>query len=127
MHEFMHVVGSELRPGLPEHALNARRARGARVLDGAVSIAAARDDKSGQHFGDEILRGQDSAEQIGMIIHPASLSVVCGNSTVADGGEVTSLPAERPALCTTCDHRLDDASIRACSVQSCPHAQKEAA
>ena len=32
-----------------------------------------------------------------------------------------------PALCTTCDHRLDDTAIRACSVRDCPHAQKEAA
>jgi len=32
-----------------------------------------------------------------------------------------------PALCTTCDHRLDDNSIRACSVLGCPHAQREAA
>jgi hypothetical protein len=33
----------------------------------------------------------------------------------------------RPALCTTCDHRLNDAAIRACSVRDCPHAQQEAA
>lgn len=32
-----------------------------------------------------------------------------------------------PALCTTCDHRLDDAAIRACAVRNCPHAQREAA
>lgn len=32
-----------------------------------------------------------------------------------------------PALCTTCDHRLTDTAIRACSVRDCPHAQQEAA
>ncbi|QUT07953.1 hypothetical protein KFK14_11495 [Sphingobium phenoxybenzoativorans] len=32
-----------------------------------------------------------------------------------------------PALCTTCDHRLDDTAIRACSIRECPHAQREAA
>lgn len=32
-----------------------------------------------------------------------------------------------PALCTTCDVRLDDMSIRACSVRDCPNAQKDAA
>lgn len=52
-----------------------------------------------------------------------------GSPTVATGGEAASLPAAsaEPALCTTCDHRLDDASIRACSVRDCPHAQREAA
>ncbi len=35
--------------------------------------------------------------------------------------------ASAPALCTTCDHRLDDAAIRACPVRDCPHAQREAA
>ncbi|WP_452654171.1 hypothetical protein [Sphingomonas bisphenolicum] len=33
----------------------------------------------------------------------------------------------RPALCTTCDHRLTDTAIRACPVRGCPHAQREAA
>lgn len=33
----------------------------------------------------------------------------------------------RPALCTTCDHRIDDPAIRACSVRDCPHVQREAA
>lgn len=32
-----------------------------------------------------------------------------------------------PALCTECDHRLDDPAIRACSVRDCPHVQREAA
>lgn len=32
-----------------------------------------------------------------------------------------------PAICTTCDHRLDDVAIRACSVRDCPNAQQEAA
>lgn len=61
------------------------------------------------------------------IIHSNSLSVVSAHSTVAAGGEVASLPTESPALCTTCDIRLDDTSIRACSVRDCPHAQQEAA
>lgn len=47
--------------------------------------------------------------------------------TVADAGGVASLSGESPALCTTCDHRLDDTAIRACSVRDCPHAQQEAA
>ena len=34
---------------------------------------------------------------------------------------------ESPALCSTCDARLDETSIRACSVRDCPHAQQEAA
>ena len=56
------------------------------------------------------------------------LSVVSAHSTVATGGEAASLPAaSAPALCTTCDHRLDDTAIRACSVRDCPHAQREAA
>ncbi|WP_069066453.1 helix-turn-helix domain-containing protein [Sphingobium sp. RAC03] len=33
----------------------------------------------------------------------------------------------RPALCSTCDARLDETSIRSCSVRECPHAQKAAA
>lgn len=45
--------------------------------------------------------------------------------------ERTTLAVEallaRPAVCTTCDHRLDDAAIRACAERDCPHAQKEAA
>lgn len=32
-----------------------------------------------------------------------------------------------PALCTHCDARLDDISIRACSVMDCPNAQRDAA
>lgn len=32
-----------------------------------------------------------------------------------------------PALCTTCDHRLDDPTIRACNVRECPNVQREAA
>lgn len=32
-----------------------------------------------------------------------------------------------PAICTVCDHRLEDATIRACSVRECPNAQKDAA
>ncbi|MEO7469802.1 MAG: hypothetical protein ABIV36_22565 [Sphingobium limneticum] len=47
--------------------------------------------------------------------------------TVADAGGVASLSGESPALCATCDARLDDTSIRACSVRACPHAQKDAA
>jgi len=31
------------------------------------------------------------------------------------------------ALCTTCDHRLDDRTVRACAVALCPHAARSAA
>ena len=61
------------------------------------------------------------------VVHNDFLSVVSAHSTVAAGGEVASLPTESPALCTTCDIRLDDTSIRACSIRSCPHVQQEAA
>lgn len=36
-------------------------------------------------------------------------------------------PVDAPAVCGTCDHRLDDTAIRACAERDCPHAQKEAA
>lgn len=50
----------------------------------------------------------------------------------ATAGEVTpndffGIEAASPALCTVCDHRLDDTTIRACSLTDCPNAQKEAA
>lgn len=62
------------------------------------------------------------------LVHSSSFSVgVVAVPTVADAGGVASLSGESPALCTTCDHRLDDAAIRACSVRDCPHAQREAA
>jgi hypothetical protein len=32
-----------------------------------------------------------------------------------------------PALCTICDLRLEDATIRACGQRDCPNAQKDAA
>lgn len=39
------------------------------------------------------------------------------------------LPPEdtTPALCTICDLRLEDATIRACGERDCPNAQKDAA
>ncbi len=42
--------------------------------------------------------------------------------------EAASLPAaSAPALCTICDLRLEDATIRACGQRDCPNAQKDAA
>jgi hypothetical protein len=41
-------------------------------------------------------------------------------------GEITGAGHEA-ALCTVCDHRLDDVGIRACSISDCPHAVKDAA
>ncbi|WP_230189316.1 hypothetical protein [Sphingobium sp. CECT 9361] len=35
--------------------------------------------------------------------------------------------AASPALCTTCDHRLDDPTVRACNVRECPNVHREAA
>ena len=51
------------------------------------------------------------------------------------GGDVTPndfFGVGAAALCTACDHRLDDTTIRACPVCACPvcacpHAQKKAA
>ncbi len=65
---------------------------------------------------------------VNCISHSAFLSVGgVGSPTVATGGGAASLSAASPALCTTCDARLDDTAIRACSVRDCPHAQQEAA
>lgn len=36
-------------------------------------------------------------------------------------------PEASPALCTVCDHRLDDVAIRSCSSTDCPNAQRDAA
>jgi hypothetical protein len=46
------------------------------------------------------------------------------------GGDVTPndfFGIGTPALCTVCDHRLDDVAIRACSLRDCPNAQRDAA
>lgn len=67
------------------------------------------------------------ADPFGFDLQSLPLSVVSAHSTVAAGGKVASLPTESPGLCTTCDARLDDMSIRACSVRDCPNAQKDAA
>lgn len=50
--------------------------------------------------------------------------VTNGEVTPNDFFEIKSVS---PALCTICDHRLDDATIRACAVTDCPNAQKDAA
>lgn len=50
----------------------------------------------------------------------------------ATAGAVTpndffGIPAATPALCTICDLRLEDATIRACGQRDCPNVQKDAA
>jgi len=57
---------------------------------------------------------------------PLSVGVVAV-PTVADAGGVASLSGESPAVCTICDARLNDTSIRACRLRDCPNAQKDAA
>ena len=74
-------------------------------------------------------KGADCVKRgLAIVGHAVSLSVgVVAVPTVADAGGVASLSGESPALCTTCDSRLTDTAIRACSVRDCPHAQQEAA
>lgn len=40
---------------------------------------------------------------------------------------LASFETSHPALCTVCDHRLDDGRVRSCPERDCPHAQREAA
>lgn len=67
------------------------------------------------------------ADKLGL--HQSTISRFENGSLPID--ERTTLAVEallaRPALCTVCDHRLDDTTIRACSLTDCPNAQKEAA
>lgn len=76
----------------------------------------------------DVLKHCDLAFKVGLVGQGKALSVGgVGSPTVAAGREAASHPAESPALCTTCDCRLTDVVIRACSVRDCPHAQREAA
>lgn len=50
-----------------------------------------------------------------------------GRASVGEHCPAGAILFSAPALCTTCDQRLDDTSVRACAVRDCPHAQKEAA
>lgn len=67
------------------------------------------------------------AEKLGL--HQSTISRFENGSLPLD--ERTTLAVEallaRPALCTHCDRRLDDTTIRACSLSDCPNAQREAA
>ncbi|MCC4254169.1 helix-turn-helix domain-containing protein [Sphingobium naphthae] len=67
------------------------------------------------------------AEKLGL--HQSTISRFENGSLPID--ERTSLAVEalltRPALCTICDLRLEDATIRACGQRDCPNAQKDAA
>lgn len=62
-------------------------------------------------------------------LHQSTISRFENGSLPID--ERTELAVEallaRPALCTVCDHRLDDVAIRSCSLRDCPNAQRDAA
>lgn len=119
--DFGHVPNHELRGAFNE-PIN---------VDGRAMLAGPK--RWTQRSGELIVRLDKSGSRncSGIIAngHADSLSVGgVGSPTVATGGEATSLPAaSAPALCTICDHRLDDTTIRACSLTDCPNAQKEAA